>query len=638
MQIFPKPAQDPDPVSLRLKISPSVRDPKKLIAASIAIFCAMDEPAEVSLHKVKPDSTIAFQDVLLEKLRDWFADPLRRSNLSTTDLDKALESNPLKSLQIEPLQVALELIWSLGSIAFSESRGIGAERTGGSRFPKVIAFNSNMDILAALTKSNEIEYKTVLLSWLGISIPGVDTAQSEDLLKRVLAVFSETAIFKIRSEGTDTVFRTSGIYDQLIEHGGAVSIRNDDGKGPVRILNSILVSDMHPFLKKDRNGSADMITSSDDVLLKEYAERVNLMLGKSVRVIRHRDHGNEPSSTGPQATVDISDANKHFEPEFPRNILFYGVPGSGKSYQIKEIVESSSGLESRVVFHPDYTYSDFVGQILPKTDGHGSVSYRFNPGPFTSALKSAINNPTRNFFLIIEEINRANAPAVFGDLFQLLDRKLDGSSSYAIDNQNIAEEIFGNADVPVSLPSNLFLLATMNSSDQNVYTLDTAFQRRWTMRLVPNDFTRAIHSERRILDTSVTWEKFATTVNETIAQESANSFLSEDRQLGAYFITEPQLEFRDPEKLDSDTESGVEFEFMNAIFGETVVKYLWDDAFKFNREVLFDSRFKTLQDTLDFFNSHRGNTRFAIFVEEIRKRLQISEDEILNDDLETTNN
>ena len=141
----------------------------------------------------------------------------------------------------------------------------------------------------------------------------------------------------------------------------------------------------------------------------------------------------------------------------------------------------------RVVFHPDYMNTDFVGQILPTVKGEGDekeITYDFTPGPFTRVLKKAINDPGKHYYLVIEEINRGNAPAIFGEIFQLLDRESDGTSSYKITNYNIASEVFGNKETPVFIPSNLSILATMNTADQNVFTLDTAFQRRWDMKMI----------------------------------------------------------------------------------------------------------------------------------------------------------
>lgn len=106
------------------------------------------------------------------------------------------------------------------------------------------------------------------------------------------------------------------------------------------------------------------------------------------------------------------------------NTLLYGVPGSGKSWTIEhEYCPQDSAIE-RLVFHPDYTNADFIGQILPVVDADKQVTYEFTPGPFTTIIRDAFRNPMRQFILIIEEVNRGNAPAIFGEVFQLLDGRL----------------------------------------------------------------------------------------------------------------------------------------------------------------------------------------------------------------------
>lgn len=191
------------------------------------------------------------------------------------------------------------------------------------------------------------------------------------------------------------------------------------------------------------------------------------------------------------------------------NILLYGVPGAGKSWTIQHEYCDDEKCMERLVFHPDYMYSDFVGQILPivKKDDEGKekVRYEFKPGPFTKILKKAYEDPEHSYYLVIEEINRGNAPAIFGEIFQLLDRMDEdkegfkkGTSEYGITNENVALEVYGDADRKVRIPANLSILGTMNTSDQNVFTLDTAFQRRWIMRMIKNSFTNHKYADNKI--------------------------------------------------------------------------------------------------------------------------------------------
>ena len=311
------------------------------------------------------------------------------------------------------------------------------------------------------------------------------------------------------------------------------------------------------------------------------------------------------------------------------NILLYGVPGSGKSWTIQHEYCDDEKCMERLVFHPDYMYSDFVGQILPvvkKDDaGNEKVRYEFKPGPFTKILKKAYEDPKKSYYLVIEEINRGNAPAIFGEIFQLLDRMDEdkegykkGTSEYGITNENIALEVYGNADTKVRIPANLSILGTMNTSDQNVFTLDTAFQRRWIMRMIKNTFTNHRYAGNNILDTTVSWKQFCEAVNEEILRRN-NVTSSEDKRLGAYFVSADDLVYVETGD-NASAKQIIEAEHKNARFAEKVIKYLWDDAFKFSHPDTFDTRrYKSLEMVVEIFNSSKGNDRFKVYHENLRK-------------------
>ena len=292
------------------------------------------------------------------------------------------------------------------------------------------------------------------------------------------------------------------------------------------------------------------------------------------------------------------------------NTILYGVPGAGKSWTIKHEYCDDESLMERLVFHPDYTYSDFVGQILPHIAEDGSVNYEFTPGPFTKLVRKAYLNPDKMYYLVIEEVNRGNAPAIFGDVFQLLDRDKDGSSEYVITNADIAKIVYQNENHKVSIPSNMSILCTMNTSDQNVFTLDTAFQRRWNMRLIKNKFHDAENEKKfagtNILDTKVTWEGFFTEINKIILSKNIRMTSSEDKRLGTHFVCEEDLIYKEGD------------EKQNSRFPEKVLKYLWDDAFKFTKEDIFDlDKVKSLEDVIELFVGSKGNDRFLVFKENI---------------------
>lgn len=338
------------------------------------------------------------------------------------------------------------------------------------------------------------------------------------------------------------------------------------------------------------------------------------------------------------------------------NVLLYGVPGSGKSWTIEHEYCKPGTKVERLVFHPDYTYSDFIGQILPNVADNGQVSYKFTPGPFTNILRDAYNDPKTPYILIIEEINRGNAPAIFGEVFQLLDRKVEerdndddgfpiGTSEYGITNGDIAEIVYGKdrRTEKVRIPSNLSIIGTMNTSDQNVFTLDTAFQRRWDMRLIENNFDNVDpkFANQEILDTTVTWKNFCTEINNIVIGNNARMISAEDKRLGAYFVHLRDLQrndvmenFSDDEydalrkkessRAMSDADKARLEELRKGMmqyrkFPEKVIKYLWDDAFKFNREIIFDTtEYQSLEQVIRAFMYAKGIARFNIFKDNVR--------------------
>ena len=279
-------------------------------------------------------------------------------------------------------------------------------------------------------------------------------------------------------------------------------------------------------------------------------------------------------------------------------IIYYGAPGTGKSYKIENEVlkDVPNDAVTRVTFYPDY-YSDFVGGLRPKKSGD-DITYEFSPGPFARALQQSFHSPT---FLVIEEINRGNPAAIFGDIFQLLDRREDGRSRYEITNEdlyeylsedvNIAEQLTTNK---VFIPANLHILCTMNTADQNVFVLDTAFKRRFRMEYVPIDFSPLYKDDELagyiktgydtfkgskdvkeifadaggVVDTSERdWPTFAKFVNAMIDKANADGVrISEDKKLGPFFVGTDELEDRQK-------------------FADKVLYYLKQDVFKYE-EVL----------------------------------------------------
>ncbi len=316
----------------------------------------------------------------------------------------------------------------------------------------------------------------------------------------------------------------------------------------------------------------------------------------------------------------------------PKQIIYYGVPGCGKSNKIREqLKDVPEKNKVRVVFHPEYTNAEFIGQILPVTNG--GIRYEFTPGPFTQIIKRAYLNPNEHFYLVIEEINRGNAAAIFGDTFQLLDRLkagetdslgndpanasvntfTEGWSQYFVQNDDVNAYIRGNensiqignirfdSNTAIRLPPNLSILATMNTSDQNVFTLDNAFQRRFDMELVRNEFDLtkpAVNAQynAEIDDTGIKWGQFWGWINAKITATLKGLSSTEDKRLGVWFV------------------SNVGGIIDDKVFAEKVLKFLWDDVFKFKRPQIFADGIDTLEKLINSFEKpSEGKERFDVF-------------------------
>ncbi|WP_158555819.1 McrB family protein [Peribacillus glennii] len=282
--------------------------------------------------------------------------------------------------------------------------------------------------------------------------------------------------------------------------------------------------------------------------------------------------------------------------EMEYNLIIYGAPGTGKSHYLNN---ASKGNKTRVTFHPEYSYYDFVGSYKPLPlykplpegtnlitydgtqagDNEPIIDYRFVPGPFTTALINALNDKSETIhYLIIEEINRANAAAVFGDLFQLLDRDVTGRSEYGITpdtelHRYLKKEVEDFEGEMLFLPKNLRIVATMNSADQGVFSMDSAFKRRWGFEYMPISFENCQHKDEQVYyaKRQISWENFVLTINKRLGRMKIN----EDRHIGPFFMKQGE-----PSNIES--------------IASKLLIYLWDDVVRHQRSALF------LQDIITF--------------------------------------
>lgn len=336
------------------------------------------------------------------------------------------------------------------------------------------------------------------------------------------------------------------------------------------------------FLKTENSKT----TISEDVLQKYKKQLLNLKIyniDKNIIIEDAKMPETEPYT--PLNYTPCKDKIKSY------NRIIFGAPGTGKSFQLKQ--ESTDGNHfaniERVTFHPDYSYGQFVGSYKPVSDDDGRIRYEYVPGPFMRTLVKALESgkngdSAEKFLLIVEEINRAKVAAVFGDMFQLLDRTDDGDSVYEIQasedvRRYLARELGGTKDnyTSIKLPNNMYIWATMNSADQGVFPMDTAFKRRWefTYLGIDKNADKITIEDLPVINgenNTIKWNTLRKSINTMLLKECK---VNEDKLLGPFFIS------GDVFKNPSDKNA-----FFDA-FNSKVLMYLFEDAGKMHQKKLF---------------------------------------------------
>lgn len=298
---------------------------------------------------------------------------------------------------------------------------------------------------------------------------------------------------------------------------------------------------------------------------------------------------------------------------YSRGCIYYGAPGTGKSYKLREDSRLFGSNLRRVTFHPNILYSDFIGSYkpVPTNDSQSPITYSFVPGALLKTLTEAFINPSEPHLLIIEELNRANVSATFGEMFQLLDRDSSGCSEYPIDisedlqmffehkifnNEEISEELKNEIHNKIKeglvFPENLYIWATMNSADQGVLPLDTAFKRRWDFEYfsVDNSYDEEIFDTFGLIKTGeneyIKWNDIRTFINDMLS----NLNVPEDKLMGPYFLAKNILE------SDNDTVTNA--------FKNKVLMYLFEDIGSQYRNKIFNVSKQRLSTIRDEFDQH----------------------------------
>ena len=413
---------------------------------------------------------------------------------------------------------------------------------------------------------------------------------------------------------TEPVLLLESLVKYLEDHGGSANLKT-----------------ALTYIFKDPMGNLDIVANS----LNQYSKIIKVANDTASLSVNYKQLMEQiPDRKDKMGFFFFFDANAGDEgssfSDATLQKIFYGCPGTGKSYKVKGLTEGHKGEKTvyfdetgakvadinavqdkskitsnvfRTTFHPDYDYSTFVGSYKPvmnpvldddgKETGNEDLAYEFVPQVFTNAYVRAwkslvdetLSDAEKQVYLIIEEINRGNCAQIFGDLFQLLDRK-NGRSEFSIIpdaelRKHLAKE--GLESNKLILPENLHILATMNTSDQSLFPMDSAFKRRWAMEYVPinleqekaREFTYKVNGE------DYSWVEFLGKVNPLIRKATD----SEDKQMGEFFIK------------DHATEE----EFLNK-----VMFYIWNDVCK---DLYSASRISPLY----FMRSAEGDDKKDVF-------------------------
>lgn len=357
----------------------------------------------------------------------------------------------------------------------------------------------------------------------------------------------------------------------------------------------------------DANLATRLQTDFPHMVIKEVAQKATE--GQQVSLFDGVDSGTG-ADTRFNEKYRIAAEQKKPKADLPLQAIFHGCPGSGKSHQVKEWAKTVSKAVS-IAFHPETTYSDFVGVFrpfpvyrltedefitssgLPFPDGEPHITYKFVPGPLLEAYCFAKANPEDSVALIIDELSRANASLVFGDMLQLLDRVEDGDfagqSCFPIEPKAEIHEclvrygIHGPSERAMSFPANLHIWSTMNRSDQNARQIDTAFLRRWTKKHMSYNQPCAYGTEtvQAPGGVEIEWDKLRSKINSRLVD-----FAPEDKFIGPYFLPKRSLGNR-------------------STVAEDLLGYLWNDVLKTRAKEFF--KFLTLTEVITSWSDGTEN-------------------------------
>lgn len=309
----------------------------------------------------------------------------------------------------------------------------------------------------------------------------------------------------------------------------------------------IEIDDLLLFTNKNNKFTMEIIKKQDDRYYTFYELFTN---ATDRHIVFMTDDYNESSQDDTEHNTKSLEDDGQVITNIQR--IYYGSPGTGKSFKVNQLIKQyyitehdSDRYIFRTTIYSDFSYYNFIGSILPEAKDN-EIKYTFKAGVFTQALTAAFKYPSKNIFLVIEEMTRGDIAAIFGDIFQLLDRNSNGNSEYCINNDLIYEYLKKekvdkelNNGNQIYLPKNLHILGTINTTDQNVNVMDTAFKRRFDFEYIStapiddkiNNYAFMLNDGDK--NNTYEWIKLYTTLNKFIVSKLN---LSEDKQIGQFFL------------------------------------------------------------------------------------------------------
>lgn len=657
MKKLPALINERNDLNLRLGIKSSFSKLRQSVSLLYLLYVTNNRQSNI-IYSKKYEKGIVLNDEQVDAIRNYLG--------NDEELETTLNQNPLLTSQLESIQVGIELFFRLAKVKFIDNLSNSIERTGGERFEKKLYFSLNTNILDLLLKNHpENTVNFFLKKWLTNQPAG---NQIENDVINLLTIFTEETKFKLRTESSELIFQQEGIYNNITNNEDVIENRDiRESVGPFRVLNSFVKESLHYYLV-DEDGFK-LNPNIDYENFKTYKEIVSNTLDILPNRISIELTDTLNKENNSEDIIENTDL-KTQDHSIPLQQIYYGAPGTGKSHIIKK--RTSNAHVIRTTFHPDSDYSTFVGCYKPTTKeeprytylGEKAVSikdyegnilienhiiYEFVDQAFLQAYIQAwkfyiiAHQEIKNQYLVIEEINRGNCAQIFGDLFQLLDRNHWGFSDYPIladndihkrlakafngldmtqekkdainahyDGKDIVSEVLNGKTL--LLPNNLYILATMNTSDQSLFPIDSAFKRRWDWQYMPickgrdngKELKWTIAANTKAYD----WWSFLNKINELIALTTS----SEDKKLGFFFC----------KAIDGCISAET--------FVGKVIFYLWNDVFKdfgFDNSIFYDEDGTTL--SFEKFYSTDATGQVVVQKNKLELFLSNLDVEIVND-------